>query len=380
MSRFSIGLVIDDSLDKPDGVQQYVKTLGGWFEDQGHNVHYLASGSGTSANNKIHTLSKNIQVHFNGNRLNIPYPANKENIRKLLESMKLDVLHIQLPCSPWLAGRVVRAAPAETAVVGTFHIVPDSQLVRLSSHPLRLYEHNILNRFQSVMSVSPIAQKFARSAYGLASVVVPNVIDLKKYPKTKSRPVKSNPVTIIFLGRLVERKGCEYLLKAVVKLRDRPNLAQFRVLVAGKGPLEATLKQFVANHGLEKIVTFEGFIDESKKTDFLYVADIAVFPSTGGESFGIVLLEAMAASPGVVLAGNNEGYASVMSPHYDQLFVPSHSQLLADKLAYYINDPSARQVAHNWQTRHVKSFSVELIGPRIVDIYQQALRDARDVR
>jgi phosphatidylinositol alpha-mannosyltransferase len=272
------------------------------------------------------------------------------------------------------------AAAPETAVVGTFHIVPKSQIARQSSRGLALYEHKLLKRFQTVISVSPAAQTFARQVYGLTCIVEPNVIDLIPYRQVPGKSAGNQIVTIVFLGRLVERKGCEYLLRAIVELKDRPQLKPFRVLIGGRGPLEPRLKRFAWDHGLNKLVEFNGFIDEADKPEFLAQADLAIFPSTAGESFGIVLLEAMAAAPGVVLAGDNEGYASVMQPHIEQLFAPRQSQLLAEKIAYYIQNKSARQAAHRWQTRHVEQFDVNVVGPRIIDLYNQALRHRRDVR
>jgi phosphatidylinositol alpha-mannosyltransferase len=272
------------------------------------------------------------------------------------------------------------AAAPEIAVIGTFHIVPKSQIVRQGSRGLGLYERKLLHRFQTVVSVSPAAQTFARRIYGLTSIIEPNTINLGPYQKLSAKRPKNRPITIVFLGRLVERKGCEYLLKAIVRLREQPKIKPFRVIIGGRGPLETSLKRFVRDHNLSDLVEFAGFIDETDKPKFLAAADLAVFPSTGGESFGIVLLEAMAASPGVVLAGNNEGYASVMKPHTKQLFVPADSHSLAKKLAYYIQSKSARQTAHHWQSKHVQKYSIDVIGPRLIDIYKQALRRCRDVR
>ncbi|HUC87623.1 MAG TPA: glycosyltransferase family 4 protein [Candidatus Binatia bacterium] len=377
MKQLSIGLVIDDSLDRPDGVQQYVTTLGKWLESQGHKVHYITGGPQDKQRKQVHVIGKNVQVRFNGNRLSLPLPVNRAKIEKLLTSDKFDVLHVQLPCSPWLAGRVVEAASEQTALVGTFHIVPESPFIKLVSKGLELYERSMLERFHVVASVSPAAQDFALDAFGLKSSVVPNAINLKAY-KLPAKPRQTKePLTIIFLGRLVERKGCKYLLKAIARLVKQPNLPEFRVLIAGRGPLEMSLKDYVVRHKLEDHVSFSGFIAEADKPKFLGKADIAVFPSTGGESFGIVLLEAMAGVPGAVLAGNNEGYASVMYPHDKQLFEPQDSRGLADKLAYYLQTESARQRARAWQAEHVKQFSIDLVGPRILKLYDQALLRSR---
>jgi phosphatidylinositol alpha-mannosyltransferase len=380
MKHLSVGLVLDDSLDRPDGVQQYVMTLGKWLGSQGHDVTYITGGSQSRTSDQVYGLSKNINVRLNGNRFSIPLPVDRVKIKSLLASKKIDVLHVQLPCSPWLAGRMVQAASPRTAIVGTFHIIPKSWLERLGSRALKLYEYKLLRNFQMVASVSQPAQTFARKFFGIDSVVVPNAIDLKPYQQATREKTNSKKVTVVFLGRLVERKGCQHLLKAVVDLKNRLQVKSFIVIIAGQGPLEASLKSFVTRNDLGSFVSFVGLISEADKPKLLASADIAVFPSTGGESFGIVLLEAMAAVSGVVLAGNNEGYTSVMYPHNDQLFDPKQSRLLADKLAYYIKSESARQSARKWQHKHVQEYSIEKVGPRIVSLYNQALRCVRDVR
>ncbi len=374
MKHLSVGLVIDDSLDRPDGVQQYVMTLGRWLTAQGHSVHYITGGPLDKPKQQVHVIGKNVHVRFNGNRLTLPLPVDRAEIEALLTANSYDVLHVQLPCSPWLAGRVVEAASKHTALVGTFHIVPESPLVRLFSKGLELYERSMLERFQEIASVSSAAQAFAREAFGLKSIIIPNAIDLNKYKLRRHAKAKNEPLNIVFLGRLVERKGCKYLLKAISKLVKQTNLPEFRVLIAGRGPLEQNLKDYVRRNRLDPYVSFVGFIKEADKPKFLSQADIAVFPSVGGESFGIVLLEAMAAARGAVLAGNNEGYLSVMQPHLKQLFNPQNSQFLAEKIAFYLQNEAARASAHRWQVEHVKQFCITNVGPRILNLYDQALR------
>src|SRR5690606_30310860 len=103
-------------------------------------------------------------------------------------------------------------------------------------------------------------------------------------------------------------------------------------------------------------------------------ADVLAYPSTGGESFGIVLLEAMAASNGVVLAGNNPGYASVMAPRPESLFDPRDTAAFADLLVRTLTDKKAARAAATWQRQYVKQFDVAVVGKRTLDVYRQALR------
>jgi phosphatidyl-myo-inositol alpha-mannosyltransferase len=100
-----------------------------------------------------------------------------------------------------------------------------------------------------------------------------------------------------------------------------------------------------------------------------------VYPSTGGESFGIVLLEAMAACRGAVLAGDNPGYASVMGPRPESLFDPLDTKAMAEKILTLMVSKKDRADANQWQHQYVRQFDIAQVGPQIVDVYRQALHN-----
>lgn len=376
-----IGFVLDDSLDTADGVQQYVLTVGTWLQSQGHDVHYLVGETKRRDIPQLHSLSRNLKVRFNHNRMSMPLPTSRQKLTVLLQKERFDVLHVQLPYSPFLAGRIITAAPAQTAIVGTFHVAPHSLMVHVANHLLRLLTSRSLRQFDAVMSVSRVAQTFAKKTFKLTSVVVPNTLQLAPYRQARALPQYQQVQTIIFLGRLVERKGCQHLLNAINRMQNSNDSSGFqqpyRVIICGKGPLEHQLKQYVKNHNLQAIVEFVGFVSETDKPQYMASSDIAIFPSTGGESFGIVLLEAMAASRGVVLAGNNPGYAGVMAAHQESLFDPRNEKALADKLRGYLNDPLARKAARRWQQQEVARYDVATVGQQIIEQYQIALHKRR---
>lgn len=180
-------------------------------------------------------------------------------------------------------------------------------------------------------------------------------------------------ITIVFLGRLVERKGCLYLLQAIEELHANHKLDRVRVLICGKGPLLPKLQKFVADNRLGHAVRFTGYVDEQAKAKYLSGADIAVFPSTGGESFGIVLIEAMAAGSKVVLAGDNEGYRSVMSGRKDQILNPKDTKAFARTLQHFIASSRARNAAQAWQQQHVVQFDVRQVGGYLLQEYESVI-------
>jgi phosphatidylinositol alpha-mannosyltransferase len=367
-----IAMVLDDTLDTPDGVQQYVLGMGSWLAAQGHEVHYVVGNTTRNDVTNVHPLSHNLKVKFNGNRMSIPLPVSKRKLRKFLLEEKFDVLHVQVPYSPFLAGRLMSAAPANTAVVGTFHILPYTKTVTFANRVLAIINRRTGKRFDRMLAVSAPARDFARQVYRYDSSVLPNPVQLSRFTNVQSESTTQN---IVYIGRLVARKGVMYLLQAVAYLRANKLYAgDFKVLVGGKGELLPELERYVKNSQLEDVVTFTGYLQEADKPAFLSQSDIAVFPSTGGESFGIVLLEAMAAARGAVLAGNNLGYAAVMQPYSDQLFDPLNIPAFAEKLAWYLDHPEARERAAVLQRDYVRRFDVAVVGKELLKVYAQALQ------
>lgn len=360
-----IGLVLDDTLDVPDGVQQYVLTIGEWMTKMGHEVHYLVGKTSRKDIKNVHSMSKNVKVSFNQNKMRIPFRANKKKIREKLEELDLDVIHVQMPYSPVMAGKIINAAPNKVKLVGTFHVAPAGFVVSLGTKALKSLSRKTLKRFDSIISVSEAAQEFARNTFKVESTVLPNVVDVKKF---QHRPIKRKYLHIVVLGRLVERKGQIWLLKSLKQLQNIYN-DDYKVTIAGKGPMKSKLEKYIKNNDI-KNVNLIGFIEESAKPKLLASADIAVFPSTGGESFGIVLIEAMAANSRVVMGGNNVGYATVLGKHPDLLFDPTNTYEFTKKLALFMKNDQARIRAHHWNIKEIKKYDVNKVGLDLLSIYK----------
>jgi phosphatidylinositol alpha-mannosyltransferase len=350
-------------------------TIGSWLSAQGHDVHYLVGETKRTDIKQIHSLSRNLKVRFNGNRLSIPLPTSRGRLHQLLKREKFDVLHVQVPYSPWLAHRIIHTAPKSTSIVGTFHIVPYSRAVHAANRALALRLRSSLKHFDRIFAVSDIAQAFAHRVYGIESEVLPNVVDEARFRRAKPlSQYDDDKLTIMFLGRLVPRKGCMMLLEAANILSKRKQLPPFRVVVCGKGPLEAELKQYVRDQLLEEVVSFTGFVPEAEKPSYIASADIMTFPSSGGESFGIVLIEAMASGRAVVLAGDNQGYRSVLSPKPELLFPATQAFELANKLTLYLRDEHAREEVVAWEKEYARQFDVAVVGKKLVDTYTECCR------
>ena len=362
-----IGFVFDDSLDFPDGVQQYILMLGESLAARGNDVHYLVGETKRTDLVNVHSLSRNVKVSFNGNVMRIPLPTSRKKIRELLDREDFDILHVCAPFSPFMAAKVVEEAPADTRIVSTFLIAPASQWVARANRALGIMNRRALKRVDQHVSLSAVARDFAEETHRVnADLIIPSPVRLSEFQGAE--PIRGDKRRILFLGRLVERKGCAKLLDAVAWAEKRPGWDDVEVVIAGDGPLRAQLEAQAA--GLQTPVEFLGFVDEEQKAGLLKGADVVVFASTGGESFGIVLIEAFAADARVVVAGDNPGYRSTVEGNEDILVDVQNPRVFGERLLQALNDVEFAQRVHDWQSQHVEKFDLDAVTDRILQVYQ----------
>lgn len=365
-----IAFAIDDTLDVSDGVQQAVITTGEKMRDMGHDVHYLAGETNRSDIKNIHSLAKSIRVVFNGNVLRIPKPVSAKKIKVLLEKEQFDVMHVQMPYSPFFVERLILNTPKRTKIIGTFHILPYKPLNKYATGLLGSVLKRSIKKIDYVISVSEPARNFCRSVFKVDSVVIPNPVDIKKYAVSKNKMYDKK--RIIFLGRLVERKGAKELLRAYIELlKDNPELIdKTSLIIAGKGEQEKHLKKMAKELPAAADVQFLGFIKEEDKATLLNSADIAVFPSIAGESFGIVLIEAMAAQAKLILAGDNPGYSSVLKEFPELLVNPKNKKEFSKALLRLLVDNNSNETLSKKLRAHVNKYDVEEVCKALLKLYR----------
>jgi phosphatidylinositol alpha-mannosyltransferase len=271
-----------------------------------------------------------------------------------------------------MAAKIIKAAPSGAAIVGTFHIFPSGPMSTAGSRLLRLALAGSIRRFDRIVSVSPAAARFAESVYHLQTEVIPNAIDLNKFKITA--PPRKPGKSVVFLGRLVGRKGAKYLIEAFARL----DAGDTRLIIAGDGPQRRDLESLASKLGVKDRVEFTGYIKEADKPALLAGADIACFPSLYGESFGIVLIEAMAAGSKTVLAGDNPGYRSVLGGLPELLVDPTQTDQFVQRLETFLSDENLTDWISRWQSETVKQYDIDIVGKKLVALYNgQIARPAK---
>ncbi|RYQ67174.1 glycosyltransferase family 4 protein [Bifidobacterium pseudolongum] len=375
----TIGFVFDDTLDALDGVQQHIITIGTELVRRGHDVHYLVGETHHSPVPQTVSLARNVMVSFNGNRMRIPLPVRKREIRAALAHNNYDILHIQAPYSPLFGGRVLECAPQSTGVVATYHIAPIDRRARYGGRALGLVNAHSHRRVDEVIAVSQVAAQYAQFTAHTHGTIIANPVNVEKFATAAHRATRdaAHP-HIVFLGRLVPRKGAQLLLDAL-DYGERHGMFPMpglHVTIAGEGPLMDDCVQRAAR--LRTPVQFVGTVDESK-ADLLASADVAVFPAIGGETFGIVLPEAIASGAGVTLAGDNPGYRWTMRGDEDALFSvgPDHARVLAERITRALTDaPWARRL-HAREEALLDRYNVQAVTDEVEQVYARAIADRR---
>lgn len=367
-SKLTIGLLLDDTLDKPDGVQQYIIAIGEYYKNHGHTVHYLVADTKRHDIENVHSLTNFLSLKFNGNNVRTPLPVSSKKIKSLLSQLKLDVLHVQMPFSPFFARKVIKSVNSDCRVVGTWHTFPSSNFHLFSNWLLSLWIRSTLKKFSFTVGVSEPTARFADKIYGTSSIVIPNAINIDRFNKYMISKTL-NKQRILYLGRFVERKGPKHLIEALAKLKnDGYDLDKIEVVMGGKGPDLIECQQLAVKCGLSKVIQFIGYVDENDKPNLLASADIAVFPSTGGEAFGISIVEAMASGSSVVLGGNNQGYASILGQKPELLFNPKNTEEFANKLRHFLD--SDTQDIKKWLRGESQKYSQPVVCEKLLDIYR----------
>jgi len=331
-----VGIVCPYSWDVPGGVQTHVRDLARALIDRGHMVSVLAPGDDDPDDDFVVPAGRAVPVHYNGSVARLAFgPVSAQRVRRWIEENSFDVLHVHEPAAPSVS--LVACWAAEGPMVGTFHTSnPRSRAMTVGANILQ----TAVEKLGARISVSEPARVTLRDHLGVDSVVIPNGVDVSAYSDAKPLDVLPDDADVVaFLGRLDEpRKGFGVLTAAMTEILQHRPAAHF--LVAGPGDPDEALAG-IAPHVLDRI-TLLGRVSEEDKARALATAHVFVAPNTGGESFGIVLLEAMAAGAPVV-ASDLEAFQRVLDHgRAGRLFPNGDSRALAAQVVELLADPAGR--------------------------------------
>jgi len=354
-----IGLVCPYSLTVPGGVQLQVLGLARALRHQGHDVRVLAPCDGPPPDAGVTPLGNSIPTATNGSVAPLaPDPAAQLRLIRALRDEEFDVLHLHEPLAPGptMTACVVKPAP----LVGTFHAAGSVGAYTWGRPPLRW----LARRLDVRAAVSAAARDLAQHALGGEYELVFNGIEIERFAAVEPWP--SDGPTIVFMSRHEPRKGLAVLLEAFTLMAP-----EVRLWVASDGPETATLRTRYAG---DPRIEWIGRVSEEDKARRLRGADVFCAPSLGGESFGVILLEAMAAHTPIV-ASDLPGYANVARADRDALLVPPGDPVvLAAALERVLGDPdhADRLVASGLQ--RAEHFSMDTLAARYGGLYERATR------
>jgi phosphatidyl-myo-inositol alpha-mannosyltransferase len=359
-----IGIVCPYSLDTPGGVQNHVKDLAEALIDRGHDVSVLAPGEGTDLPPYVVGAGRAVPVPYNGSVARLTFgPVAATRVRRWLKHGRFDVLHLHEPASPSLSLLALWAA--EGPVVATFHTSNvRSRAMSASASILR----PSLEKISARIAVSEYARGTLVHHIGGEPVVIPNGLYVDRYADAAAREDwRGRQGTVVFVGRLDEpRKGFALLARAFGTLgAARPGL---RLLVVGGGDIERARSLVPA--GARDQVSFLGAVADEDKAAALRTADVYVAPNTGGESFGIVLVEAMAAGT-AVLASDIPAFRRVLDDgRFGELFANEDVEDLTTRLGVLLEDPRRRAELDELASVEVRRYDWSFVAQQLLAVYE----------
>ncbi|PYG02074.1 Phosphatidylinositol alpha-mannosyltransferase [Georgenia satyanarayanai] len=371
-----IGIVCGYSFDVPGGVQFHVRDLAEHLIATGHDVSVLAPAEdATPVPDYLVPAGRTVALPYNGSvaRLNFG-PVAAARTRRWLEEGDFDVLHLHEPITPSLS--MLALWIANGPIVGTFHTAMDrSRALQVASPLVR----PLLEKIGGRIAVSEEARRTVVEHLGGDAVVVPNGVFVDRFadaPRAEAWCGTDERPTVAFLGRLDEaRKGLPVLAEAIPQVLAQVPGARF--LVAGRG--DVTEYRSTLGH-LGDAVTFLGPVSDAEKESLLASADVYVAPHTGGESFGIVLVEAMSAGAHVVASDIPAFRAVLDGGRYGTLFPTGDAAALAAALVPALRDRGASRSVVEAAREGVRRFDWSVVTREVLAVYEMVTASGAHVR
>jgi phosphatidyl-myo-inositol alpha-mannosyltransferase len=380
LERLRIGLVAPYEYPYPGGVTEHIFHLDRALRRMGHDVRIIAPCAEDTPipDHVIPAASRIITIPFAGTKAHISISAKAfPRVKEILERVPFDVMHVQEPLTPTLPLAVL--AHSKVVNVGTFHANREVSLVYLYGKPIL---DRFMDKLDGRIAVSAAARDYVASYFPGDYRVIPNGIDLQRFGDPNVEPVAhftDGRPNILFVGRLEKRKGFKHLLKAFeIAKREIPDC---RLLVVGaydKQDKEQYV-HFTREHGLRD-VRFVGYAPPEDLPRWYKTASVFCAPSTGAESFGIILLEAMAGGRPIV-ASDIEGYRSVLEDGKQGVLVPPEDEeALAAGLIRVLKDPEMAARMGESGRQRAALFSWDSVAQKVAEYYRELIIRRREVQ
>lgn len=377
-----IGLVSPYDWSYPGGVRDHVWHLANEFITLGHDVRILAPASGPKRKipeKYVYKIGWTTPIPANGSIARVAAfdPALALRLRRVLQRENFDILHIHEPLVPGLSLAALRSS--QTITVGTFHASSEVSLTstfNLAYASLVPLLRPMLRHLDGRIAVSSATYSFITHYFPADYRIIPNGIKLDN-ARQQAEPfseLMDGKQNILFLGRFEKRKGAKYLLRAIPMIRERhPNT---RFIFVGEGRLRAGFQRFVERRGWQDVI-FTGYVPNEEKARYFASAHVFCAPATGGESLGIVLLEAMAAGKPIV-ASNISGYATVITHGVDGLLTPPRSSVdLARAIGQLLKYEPLRQRLVQAGRQKAQEYAWPHLAAQVLDYYSELIDEQK---
>ena len=367
-----IGIVSPYAYPRPGGANDNIRETYENLRSRGHEVRIITApwGDDPPAQDVIQ-IGQAIAVPYNGSVGRITLSARLEYlVTKILDRERFDIIHHHEPLVPLLSAQILdrKACPQ----VGTFHAFGGFSFGYWAFRPVA---QRYMNRLDGRIAVSSAARHFISRYFPGDYEIIPNGVDVDFFASAKPFPeYRDGKTNILFVGRVEPRKGAMYLLRAYAQLKRRNPDA--RLIVVGRGPELNDLRTYVHEKNVTDVL-FAGRASEIDKARFYKTADIFCAPSTGQESFGIVLLEAMAAGTAAV-ASDIHGYKKVIQRNVSGLLVdPKDVDGLGSALERLMTEPALRQRLGDAGSIRAREFDWPHVTDRLLAFYDKVIRAYR---
>lgn len=368
-----IGIVCPYGWDAPGGVQAHIRDLAEYLIDHGHTVSVLAPAvDEDSLPAYVVSAGKPIAIPYNGAVARVLFgPIAFARVRQWIAQGNFDLLHLHEPAIPSLS--LLACWAAEGPMVGTFHAASKRQRAIFAIGPIL---EPVIEKLGARIAVSEAARLTLTEHLETDAIIIPNGIYADRFAAGLVRPEWSGN-TIGFIGRFDEpRKGLSILLDALpLVIRSIPAV---RLLIAGPGESEELMKK--VDPELRNRITFLGRLSEKDKADFLSSVAIYVAPNTGGESFGIILAEAMASGACVVASDIPAFNAMLGKGKYGSIFPSESSPALARSIIELLGDEQKRESLATAGKEHARCFDWDAVAKQIFSVYEMAIVGRDGVR